>query len=55
MPVSEDESPHYTVRLRPRAVRDLDAESVRLAEQESDAIALDWLFARCTEQLEEEK
>ena len=44
MPLSEEEElQRYTVRLRPRAVRDLDTESVRLAELEGDTIALDWL------------
>jgi plasmid stabilization system protein ParE len=44
VPLSEgEELQQYTVRLRPRAVRDLDAEAVRLAELEGDTIALDWL------------
>ena len=33
----------YALRYRPRARRDIDIESVRLAELEGDEIALDWV------------
>jgi len=39
----EDFPQPYALRYRPRAIRDIDAESVRLAEVEGDEISLDWL------------
>ena len=42
MSLSEDERT-YALRYRPRARRDIDIESVRLAELEGDEIALDWV------------
>jgi plasmid stabilization system protein ParE len=39
----EEVSQTYAVRFRPRALRDLDIESVRLAEIEGDVIALNWI------------
>ena len=46
----EEAIPKYALRFRPRAVRDLDIESVRLAEIAGDAVALDWL-ARIREEI----
>ena len=39
----EESDRTYALRYRPRARRDIDIESVRLAELEGDEIALDWL------------
>ncbi|WP_395089420.1 type II toxin-antitoxin system RelE/ParE family toxin [Armatimonas sp.] len=39
----EDIPRSYALRYRPRATRDIDIESVRLAEIQGDEIALDWL------------
>ena len=39
----EEVSQAYAVRFRPRALRDLDIESVRLAEIEGDEVALNWV------------
>nr|WP_309686468.1 type II toxin-antitoxin system RelE/ParE family toxin [Armatimonas sp.] len=39
----EESDRTYALRYRPRARRDIDIESVRLAELEGDEIALNWL------------
>ncbi len=39
----EESDRTYALRYRPRALRDIDIESVRLAELEGDEIALNWL------------